>query len=140
MLLRVSSEAIGMEAELSATVGDGDGGVPHGELLRSFAEAATRDTDDLALVRQGLRDAVGDAAFVEAAATVGAFNGLVRVADGTGIPLDDGTRSVSDGFREALGLNAFAGARNTDLEAPVQSPASLTDLKGLMAGAGKPRS
>ena len=134
MLLRVSSEAIGIDADLPATVGDGDGGVPHGDLLRSFAEAATRGAEDLASVRRSLRDAVGDEAFIEAAATVGIFNGLVRVADATGIPLDEGTRSVSAEFREVLGLNGFGGSRNTDLDAPVGPPASAKDLRGLMAG------
>ena len=134
MLLRVSSEAIGLDSDLSATVGEGDGGVPHGELLRSFAEAATLGAEDLASIRSDLWDALGNDGFVEAAATVGAFSGLVRVADSTGIPLDEGTRTVSAEFRESLGLNAFGGSRNTNLDAPIETPASLADLKGLMAG------
>ena len=60
MLLRVSSEAIGLDSDLSATVGEGDGGVPHGELLRSFAEAATLGAEDLASIRSDLWDALGN--------------------------------------------------------------------------------
>ena len=49
------------------------------------------------------------------AATVGIFNGLVRIADATGIPLDGGMVRASRAFREDLGLNDFDGAGNTEL-------------------------
>ena len=116
MLLRASGEAIGRETDLQGAVGEGDGGVPHGEALLRFAEAATQGTPDLAQRGDALRAAVGREAFVEAAATVGIFNGLVRVADGTGIPLDAGMNRVSREFREKLGLVAFPGARNTPVD------------------------
>jgi hypothetical protein len=115
VLLRASSEALGETAKLEGTVGRGDGGVAHGTLLAEFAEVATRASEDLPASRRNLLDAVGAAAFVEAAATVGIFNGLVRIADAIGIPLDEGTLRASSGFREDLGLNDFWGARSTDL-------------------------
>ena len=117
VLLRASSKAIGEEAELEATVGRGTSSVPHGELLVRFAEAATRGSDDLPAAREALMGALPTAAFVEAAATVGIFNGLVRTADATGIPLDDGTLRASAGIRGELGLNAYAGAEASDLSA-----------------------
>lgn len=113
MLLRASGEAIGEQVHLEGSVGEGDGGVASGTELLRFAEAATRGNDDLVAARRALIDAVGGSAFVEAAATVAIFNGLVRVADSTGIPLDRGTQSNSSSFRESLGLNEFGGARNT---------------------------
>lgn len=115
MLLRASSEAIGDEADLEGTVGRGDGGVEHGELMARFAESATRGSEDLDEVRSRLLEALGAERFVEVAATVGIFNGLVRVADATGIPLDDGTLKASVEFRAQLGLNDYAGAVNSDL-------------------------
>ena len=122
MLLRASSEAIGEQADLNGTIGEGDGGVPHGTVLREFAEAATRGSDDLPVARQALVDAVGPEAFVEAAATVGIFNGLVRIADSTGIPLDDRIRAATGEFRAELGLNEFGGAANTDHSAREVEP------------------
>ena len=121
MLLRASSEAIGEEAKLGATVGRGDSGVPEGELLVAFAEAATRGRESLPSVRAELLEALGPEAFVLAAATVAIFNGLVRVADSTGIPLDDGTRNASVDFRGELGLNDYFGAQSTDLDATAQA-------------------
>ncbi len=116
MLLRASSEAIGEDADLDGAVGVGDGAVPHGGVLIAYAEAATRGSEKLKHARAALLAAVGEAAFVRAAATVGIFNGLVRVADSIGIPLDEATRRTTGAFRETLGLNAFGGSRNTDLE------------------------
>ena len=115
MLLRASGEAIDEDVQLEGSIGNGDGGVEHGAALVRFAEAATRGSDDLDEARTALINAVGGAAFIEAAATVGIFNGLVRVADSLGIPLDEGTQRNSEAFRESLGLNEFASAGNTDL-------------------------
>jgi len=117
VLLRASGQAIGAATDLEGAIGRGDGDVPHGALLIRFAEAATRASDDLGAVRSQLVAAIGPEAFVEAAATVGIFNALVRVADATGIPLDDGTRDASVQLRSQLGLNAFGSSRNTNLEA-----------------------
>lgn len=119
MLLRASSEAIGGKAAIEGAIGaaEGDGGVPSGAAMVRFSEAVTRASSDVEASRRALLDELGTAGFVEVAATVGIFNGLVRVADSTGIPLDDVSRKISAGFRDALGLGQFASAQNTDFEA-----------------------
>ena len=63
---------------------------------------------------------------------MGAFNGLTRVADATGIVLDGGTMAATTDVRAELGLNDMAGARNTGTAvyasgAP-QLPGSVRDL------------
>ena len=114
MLLRESSKAIGGKAGLDATVGrGGDGGVRHGEAIVRFGEAVTKGTDDVASARAGLVAALGPEGFAEACSVVGIFNGLVRVADASGIPLDDGTQRASKEFRGELGLDEFPSAVNT---------------------------
>jgi len=123
MLLRASSEKAGFEAKLEGAVGEGDGGVVHGAILNSFGEVVTRGVDDPAPARQALRDALGPDGFVEACCIVGIFNGLVRTADASGVPLDDGTLDSTVGFREALGLNEYGGAANTELERADESRA-----------------
>ena len=78
-LLRGSSEQAGQAVDLGATVGaGGGGGLPHGDVLVRFAEAITKGSEDADAARTALREAMGDAAFVEAAGIVGIFNGLVR--------------------------------------------------------------
>jgi hypothetical protein len=63
---------------------------------------------------------------------VGVFNGLTRVADATGIPLDGGTLAATTDVRAELGLNAFAGARSTGAAihatGPSRLPASVREL------------
>ena len=80
-------------------------------VLIAYADAAHVDPSPAAGAE--LRATLGDAAFVEAAATVAIFNGLVRAADSSGIPLDDGTASFSVEARRRLGVDDFAGAANT---------------------------
>ncbi len=127
MLLRASSQAIGETADLDTIIGrSGDGGVSHGAEIVRFAEAVTRGSDDIKAAREALIQAVGVEGFAEAACVVGIFNGLVRTADAIGIPLDEGTRAASESLCADLGLEAFGGARNTDLEAPIDT-SSLED-------------
>jgi hypothetical protein len=95
-------------------------------VLIDLAEAVCRRSGDVARSRLAVLDAVGPAGLVEAAATVGVFNGLVRVADGCGIPLDDGTLSVSTADRATLGLDRYGGAANTDAGRTVASPADAS--------------
>lgn len=131
MLLRASGEKAGEKVDLAAAVGrGGDGGVPHGEALLRFGEAVTRGSDDAGAARRALLRAVGPAGFMEAASIVGIFNGLVRTADASGIPLDDGMRNDSAEFRGELGLDALAGAANTDLAA-VHGDAKPRDVASL---------
>ena len=92
-----------------------DCGVPSGDLLLRFVSAVELGRGDPIVAREAVRQAVGDEALIEAAATIAIFNGLVRVADGTGIALDDGVLGYSADFRERLGLNEFAGAVNSDV-------------------------
>lgn len=94
--------------DLVMGVGEDDGGIPHGRLLVRFAEAVLGDDDDaLATVRIELLDSMGAAALADSAAVAGLFNAIDRVADSTGIPLEDWkARSTAD-FRAALGIDSF---------------------------------
>ena len=108
---------MGEDADLAATTG-GDAaasGVPAGAELVAFAEAAVRG-EPLDEVRAAVIAAGGAEGAGQASATIAAFSGLVRVADGTGIPIDDGLAAASATIRDELGLNEFKGADNTDLQ------------------------
>ncbi len=91
-----------------------DGGVAHGAKLVSFTDAVMGDDDTLLdRERAALRAVLDDAAFVDTCATVGAFNVVDRVADATGIPLDDNLAKMSAEVRDELGLARFASSANT---------------------------
>ena len=101
---------------MDSTVGRASGSdVPAGEQIVGFGEAVVRGSNDLPAAREALRQALGEAGFVEACGIAGIFNGLVRNADFSGIPLDDAALHSSEDFRDKLGLNDFSGAKNSDL-------------------------
>lgn len=106
----------GATVDLSAVNGGvaSDAGVRHGDRLLSFTEAVMAD-DDTTLDREraALRAVLSPEEFVDAAAVVAAFNVVDRVADATGIPLDDMLLAMSADIRPGLGLERFASAANT---------------------------
>lgn len=112
----MSSEALGIEVDYDRILDRhfvGDVGVPHSPELLSFTNAVQIGEPDLTAARRRLGRSVGDEGLLEAAATIAVFNGLVRVADGTGIQLDGGVFAVSAEDRARLGIDRFAGAANT---------------------------
>ena len=92
MLLRASSELEGKTSNLRAISeghADAEDVVPHTAELVRFAEAVVhREADAIPEARGRLREAVGAEGLVDAAAVIGNFERMVRIADGTGIPLD----------------------------------------------------
>ena len=112
-MLRASSKAKGESFDLSLIVGKpGDGNIPHGALLVAFAEAVLGiDNERLADTQSRIRAAMGDAALVDAAAIVATFNAIDRVADATGIQIEDTKAQTTADIRAALGINAFAENR-----------------------------
>ena len=117
MLLRASSEHEGRDVDLHA-VTDGEhragSGIPHGEALIRFAEAAVRGSDsELALARQQVLDELGPEPLVDAAAIVGNFQRMVRIADATGIPLDGMVNRVTADLRAEIGIEKYGSAANT---------------------------
>jgi hypothetical protein len=116
-MLRASVEANQGEVDLRA-ISEGakndSVGVAHAAELTAFAEAAVRgDAAALARARDSLRAKAGSEVVIDAAGVIANFERMTRIADATGIPLDAAPQLASHDFREALGLNAFASARNT---------------------------
>ena len=110
--LRVSNEQTGDELSYDAiTVGAeaGETGIANGDLLIEFAEAALdRDDARLAAARDALAQALGPEALVDAAGVVGLFNAIDRVADATGIPLEDTKAQATADIRAEIGIDAYA--------------------------------
>lgn len=135
MLLRASGEKNGLDVDLEVAMDatrDGDAGVPDGVELLAFASAANHRSAELAGARDRLRLAVGDEGVLEAAATVAIFNGLVRVADGTGIQLDPSMLTGTAEDRDRLGIEQFAGAANS-AGAPTEARHEASGVSALFA-------
>jgi hypothetical protein len=113
-MLRASVESSGEEGvELRGVTGEAESGVPHGSALVRFAEQVVSDGDDRDRARDELAEAMGPAALVDAAAVVGNFERMVRIADGTGIPLDTPVQALTGKLRADLGLDDYSSASNS---------------------------
>jgi hypothetical protein len=135
-MLRASVEANQGEVDLRAIsegAKDDSVGVAHAAELTAFAEAAIRgDAQALCDARDALRARAGSAALIDAAGVVANFERMTRIADATGIPLDDAPRLAAYDFVGALGLDRYASAGNTK---PL--PAWRRALAPLLAPAAK---
>lgn len=115
MLLRASGDHDGSKLELDTVHGDvgHDGGVTHGRLMLRFAQGCvSNDTDELSAVRAEVLELLGSEALVDCAATVAIFCAVVRIADGTGIPLEPYKEEISVELRESLELDRFRDGRD----------------------------
>ncbi len=130
----MSGEANGLTIDLDGALDAdqiGDVGVPASPELLAFTNAVELGRADIDETRAALAAVIGDEATTEAAAIIAIFNGLVRVADGTGIQLDDGVFNASIADRESLDINRFAGAANSaDLQPASSNPTAVHELFG----------
>ena len=84
-------------------------GVEHGALLIAFAEAMVGDDDaTLTHARDAVIEGFSPEAMVDAAGVASNFERMVRIADSTGIQLDERMAALSKEVRDALHLERFA--------------------------------
>ena len=117
-MLRESMQIKGKQVDVRGVTEGFDGplDIPHGLALVEFAEAVVlRDVPRISAARELLRDALGEAGLIDAAAVTAAFHGFVRIADAIGIPYTTAARG-RDGpeLREEAGINAFYRVRGED--------------------------
>jgi hypothetical protein len=121
-MLRASSDATGSSYRLDAITRGGeagDGNIPHGALLVEFVDAAFgRNERTMAPLRAKIVDSLGEQALVDVCAVFANFQRMVRIAEGTGIPVDGIMLSLSSDFRSELGVDSFAGADRSRVSGP----------------------
>lgn len=83
-------------------------GVEHGDLIRELTETVIEMRwEDLKKVREEAVEIMGPTATVDALAVASGFNGITRVADATGIPIDNYEDDIGRQIRETTGINDF---------------------------------
>lgn len=116
MLLRASGELNQTEYNLSAITSDElDAGVNMSKWLRALTEQTIRG--EWSQLRETLAQASQDMGAQQAVDTLivaAAFNGITRVADATGIPLDHNTEESTTSMRAEVGLDAFDYAAKSE--------------------------
>ena len=116
MLLRRSGEISEESYNLSGVMGDADVGVEDEDLLVSIAEAVCAgDPVDLARMRAEAIGCIGTEKFVDAVGIASGFNGITKVANATGIPLDTRTEEVTASLREQIGIDNYSESHKTSL-------------------------
>jgi len=90
-------------------------GVEHGNLLIAFAEAMVRDNEAaLTHARHAVIEGISPEAMVDAAGVASNFERMVRIADATGIRLDERMAVVSQEVRDELRLERFTAYKEKD--------------------------
>jgi hypothetical protein len=80
-------------------------GIEHGAVLIAFAEAMVGDDDEvLVKTRQAEIEAMSPEAMVDAAGVASNFERMVRIAESTGIPLDERMEALTKEVRDQLQL------------------------------------
>jgi alkylhydroperoxidase family enzyme len=109
MLLRESGRHEQADYDLNAITNERrDSGVAHENWLRKLTEQAIEG--DWAALEGTFTEAckaMGQTQAVDVLVVASAFNGITRVADATGIPLDQNTEIHTVELRDEVGLNAF---------------------------------
>ncbi|MYE22831.1 MAG: hypothetical protein F4Y01_02625 [Gammaproteobacteria bacterium] len=115
MLLRASGQRENRDFNLNAVNEEGsDSGVEHSDHLRALTEAAVGSRwDELAAIRDEAAAAMGEQAMVDALTVAAGFNGITRVADATGIPLDPTTQESTVSMRSETRIDEFDYAAKT---------------------------
>ena len=88
-----------------------DGGVANGAVLIRFAtDVLGSDGEELAAARTDIAGIMGGAALTDTAAVAALFNAIDRVADATGIPMEEEKAAATADFRATIGVDDFAAA------------------------------
>lgn len=113
--MKVKDQAVDLQL-INGELCEAGGGVKFGNELMKFAEAvASRDASALMLSRDRLWEVAGADVVVDAAAVAANFQRMVRIADSTGIPLDESNVAFTADIRERLDLGRFQSAHNSGL-------------------------
>jgi len=92
-----------------------DSGVEHSLHLRALTEATIRNEFfELRAIYAAAKAAMGEQAAVDALVVASAFNGITRVADATGIPLDESTHGATTLLRKEVGIDEFDYRRKSE--------------------------
>ena len=110
-MLRAGGHHSGTELDLSAITSGLEAastGVENGAILIAFADAVVaNDKAALKRTRQQICDAMGKTAVVDAACVAAYFDGIDRIADATGTPVDPASAEATTELRATLGINEF---------------------------------
>ena len=115
-MLRESSQISNVDVDLNLVNGEttDSAAVSFSNELMAYATAvASRDEEELVKCRDDLLAAANPEVLVDAAAIAANFQRMVRIADSTGIPVDEQRMPVAQPAIDQLELRRFRTAEHT---------------------------
>ncbi len=89
-----------------------DTGVPAAAELIALADAAiTGEAERIDRARAAVTELIGTDAMIDAAAVIAGFDGITRIADATGIPLEPPRAAETVELRAQLAIDEFLAAK-----------------------------
>ena len=83
--------------------------MPHQDLLLAFAEAVVlRDKAAAKELRPKVIEALGPAGFFDTCGAIAGFHGFSRIADASGVPLDERYLEGAEDVKAQTGVREFA--------------------------------
>ncbi len=117
MMLRASIEIEGGDVDLRAITDSEaavESAIPGADALVAFANATLgADEAEITKARDRVRAELGTESLVDAAAVIGNFERMVRIADGIGIPLDTVVNVGTETIRQDLGIDEYVTGERT---------------------------
>ena len=109
MLLSLSGDKTGNEYNLNAVnTPSGLAGIEDEHWIRLITELTmTKEWEQLSQTREEATQIIGEQKVVDTLVVASAFNGITRVADATGIPLDVDTEKNTAQMRTDTGIQSF---------------------------------
>ncbi len=113
-MLRASVETEGAEVDYRG-IADGASAeassIPAAGALVGLIEASLSEDEDAGIeARARVRRELGSEALVDAAAVIGNFERMTRIADATGIPLDAPVNIMTESLRAELGIDRYGSS------------------------------
>ena len=116
MLLRRSGENSEESYNLAGVLGEAEVGVEDEDLLVAIAEAVfAGDSVELTRVRAEALPRIGAEKLVDAIGIASGFNGITKVANATGIPLDARTEEVTEDMRQQTGIDDYSESHKSNI-------------------------
>jgi hypothetical protein len=110
MLLRESGKKSNQQLNLNVVTGaEGEAGVEHERELLAVAEAVVgSDPSVLADMREQVLPVLGAQGLADAITVAAGFNGITKIANATGLPLDLPTVHKTEAMRRETGIDDYS--------------------------------
>lgn len=109
MLLRRSGNQKNEEYNLTGVTGSSRVGIEHEDIMLMIAEAVvSSEPDAITAMRQQASAEIGEQQMLDAIGIASGFNGITKIANATGLPLDQRTRHITAELRHVTGIDDYA--------------------------------